>query len=193
MMRRVIGNRRLLMVDANQGWSVDSAVRAIHAYELFNLYWVEEPLLSDDVQGHARLCSLVRTPIAIGENVYTSYQFNEYLARGACDFVQADVVRVGGITPWLEIAALARTWNVPVAPHFLAEVSGQLLCCIPNSAILEDIDGGSFRQLGILADDLGVTGGRFTPPNLPGHGIVLEPEKLGPHLLRDDPSRTADL
>jgi L-alanine-DL-glutamate epimerase-like enolase superfamily enzyme len=190
--RRLVGPNRLLMVDANQGWDVTAAARAIKAYAPFDVYWVEEPLLSDDVEGHARLRRLVDTPLAIGENVYTVFQFRDYLARGACDFVQADVVRVGGITPWLEIAALARTWGVPMAPHFVLELSGQLLCCIPNGRILEDVEGGSFRELGILASDVRVREGRFVPPSEPGHGIVFDRSVLAQHRLGETPPEVAE-
>lgn len=190
--RRLVGPNRLLMVDANQGWDVTAATRAIKAYAPFDVFWVEEPLLSDDVQGHARLRRLVDTPLAVGENVYTAFQFNDYLARGACDVVQADVVRVGGITPWLEIAALARTWDVPMAPHFMLEISGQLLCCIPNGRIVEDVEGGSFADLGVLASDVRVRAGRFVPPNEPGHGIAFDRSVLAQHRLGDTPPRTAE-
>ena len=86
------------------------------------------------MRGCAGSCA---APIAIGENVYTIQQFNHYLARGACDFVQADVVRVGGITPYLDIAALARAWNVPLAPHFMMEISAarcSARCRTPTSS-----------------------------------------------------------
>jgi L-alanine-DL-glutamate epimerase-like enolase superfamily enzyme len=117
--------------------------------------------------------------------VYTQFQFNQYLMRGACDFIQADVVRVGGITPWLAIAELAQTWSVPMAPHFLLEISGQLLCCVPNGAILEDVQGGSFRELGILVQDLGTEAGRFVPPTRPGHGIEFDMAVLQPFRLTE--------
>ncbi|MHB8687222.1 MAG: mandelate racemase/muconate lactonizing enzyme family protein [Candidatus Dormibacteraceae bacterium] len=187
--RRLIGRRRPLMVDANQGWSVPEAVRAIVALEPFDLVWVEEPLLADDVRGHARLRRSIRSPLAVGENVYTSFRFAEYLVQEACDFVQADVVRVGGITPWLEIAALARNFSIPMAPHFLIELSGQLLCCVPNGYVVEDVEGGSFRELGILEEDFGVRGGVFVPPSRPGHGISFDRDKLQRHLVSGDSSR----
>lgn len=176
--RAIVGAAGALMVDANQGWDVVQAERAIHAYERVRLAWVEEPLLSDDIAGHAALRRRVSQQLAIGENVYTAYQFNEYLRQDACDIVQADVVRVGGITPWLEIASLANVWGRPMAPHFMVELSGQLLCCIPNGMVLEDVEGGSFRDLGILSEDVGVERGRFTPPVRPGHGIVLDRSRL---------------
>ena len=164
---REVAGRLPVMVDANQGWDIGKAARAINAFEPLAPHWIEEPLLADDIDGHARLRRLVRSPIAIGENVYTIQQFNQFLARGACDFVQADVVRVGGITPYLEIAALARAWGVPLAPHFMMELSGQLLCCLPNAYILENIDGGSLTDLGALAKPIRIDDGYFTPPTGP--------------------------
>lgn len=80
---REVAGRRPVMVDANQGWDIGHAARAINALAPFSPYWVEEPLLADDVEGHARLRRLVSSPLAIGENVYTLQQFNHFLARGA--------------------------------------------------------------------------------------------------------------
>lgn len=178
LVRHLIGSRRELMVDANQGWDAPQALRAVRALEAFDLRWVEEPLLAEDVGGHARLRRSVPIPIAVGENIYSIYRFGEYLAQGACDVIQADVVRVGGITPWMEIAALAQAFSVPMAPHFLLELSGQLLCSIPNSCLLEDVEGGSFTELGVLEQGLAVSGGRFVPPSCPGHGIAFDRTRL---------------
>jgi L-alanine-DL-glutamate epimerase-like enolase superfamily enzyme len=182
--REIIGARPL-MVDANQGWDIAHATRAINAYAPLDPYWVEEPLLSDDVAGHARLRALVRAPIAIGENVYTLQQFNHFLSRGACDFVQADVVRVGGITPYLDVAALARAWNVPLAPHFMMELTGQVLCALPNAHILESIDGGSLTDLKALQEPILIEDGYFTPPaGGIGHGIEFDRDYLKAHEVR---------
>jgi L-alanine-DL-glutamate epimerase-like enolase superfamily enzyme len=184
-LRRVkeITGRLPLMVDANQGWDFAKAARAITAFEPLALHWVEEPLLSDDVEGHARLRRLVRTPIASGETVCTLQQFKDYLSRGACDFVQADIVRVGGITPYLEIAALARAFGIPIAPHFVMELSGQVLCSLPNAHILEAIEGGSFSELNALVEPMPVVDGWFTPPSVPGHGIEFDREYLKRHAV----------
>lgn len=178
--RELVGGGHL-MVDANQGWNIGQAARTIAALEHLSPTWVEEPLLCDDVEGHARLRSLVRCPLAIGENVYTIQQFNHYLSRGGCDYVQADVVRVGGITPYMEIAALARAWNIPLAPHFAMEISGQVLCALPNAFILENIDGGSFTALKALEEPIEVEEGWFYPPSRPGHGILFDRDYLRRH------------
>jgi L-alanine-DL-glutamate epimerase-like enolase superfamily enzyme len=180
---RAVMGRLPVMVDANQGWDIGHAARAIGAFAPLAPHWIEEPLLADDVAGHARLRRLVPCPIAIGENVYTLQQFNHFLSQGACDFVQADVVRVGGITPYLEIAALARAWGIPLAPHFMMELSGQLLCCLPNAHILESIDGGSLTDLEALAEPIHIEGGWFTPPAAPGHGILFDRDRLAAYAV----------
>ncbi len=172
-----------LMVDANQGWDIGHAARAVNAFEGLDLHWVEEPLPRDDVVGHARLRRLVRSPIATGENIYTIRQVNDYLTRGACDFMQADVCRVGGITAYLDIAALARAWNVPLAPHFMMEISGQLLCCLPNGHIVENIDGGSFTDIKALAEPIQVQDGFFVASDRIGHGIVFDRDFLAQHAV----------
>ena len=93
------------------------------------------------------------------------------------------MVRVGGITPYLEIAALARAFGVPLAPHFMMELSGQLLCCLPNGHILENIDGGSLTDLGALAEPIRISDGYFTPPDRPGHGIIFDRDVLAAHAV----------
>lgn len=176
--REIVGGLPL-MVDANQGWDIGEAVRRINAYQHLAPYWIEEPMLADDIDGHGRLRGLVRSPIGIGENVYTIGQWNQYFARGAVDYVQADICRVGGITPYLDIASLARGWGLPLAPHFVMELSAQLLCCLPNGHVLEDVEGGSFTDLLCLAEPTPVREGWFAPRrDVPGHGIVFDEDYL---------------
>jgi L-alanine-DL-glutamate epimerase-like enolase superfamily enzyme len=99
--------------------------------------------------------------------------------------VQADVVRVGGITPYLDIAALARAWNVPLAPHFMMELSGQVLCALPNAHILENIDGGSLTDLKALEEPILIEDGYFTPAvDRLGHGITFDRAYLKAHEVR---------
>lgn len=191
--REILGPSRYLMIDANQGWDLPTAEERIRAYASFGLRWVEEPLLSDDIRGHQILRQRVQVPIAIGENVYTKFQVNDYLRSGACDYLQADVVRVGGISPFLEIAAIASAYNVPMAPHFLRELSGQVLCCISNGMLLEDVEGGSFTELGILSVPLPVVKGMFYPPEVPGHGIAFQSNVLDQFRLDENPSQVGIL
>ena len=163
-----------VMVDANQGWNLASARRECARLSTLGVLWVEEPLLADDVEGHARLRSGAGTAIAAGENLYTKFQFRDYLVRDALDYCQPDVVRVGGITPFLPIAELAAAWDVPLAPHYNVELTGQLLCCLEGAEWVEDVQGGSLWELGILAEKVGVENGLFRPPGAPGHGLMFD-------------------
>jgi L-alanine-DL-glutamate epimerase-like enolase superfamily enzyme len=175
--RNVVGHLPL-MVDANQGWNVTQALQACHLLEGLELTWLEEPLVADDLLGHARLRAATSVPIAVGEDLYNIYDFNQYLALSACDFVQPDVARVGGITPFLDIAALTQAWNVPLAPHFMMEITGQLLCCLPTGLLLEDVEGGSLSELGALKQEIRVEDGMFHPPMVPGHGVVFDFDRI---------------
>ncbi|WP_270886067.1 mandelate racemase/muconate lactonizing enzyme family protein [Pedococcus sp. 5OH_020] len=178
--REVIGPMPL-MVDANQGWGPELAPRRINGLRGLDLTWVEEPLVSDDVSAHARLRTQVETPIGVGENIYNIFQFRDYLVSGAVDFVQADVVRVGGITPWVEIAALAQAFNRPMAPHFMMELSSQVLCAVPNGWIAEDVEGGSLSALKALRSPHRVVDGYYTPGEAPGHGFDFDREYMEQH------------
>ena len=79
------------------------------------------------------------------------------------------------------IAGLARAWNVPLAPHFMMELTGQVLCCLPNAHILENIDGGSLTDLRALTKPFKIVDGHFTPPDAPGHGIEFDRAYLKQH------------
>jgi L-alanine-DL-glutamate epimerase-like enolase superfamily enzyme len=173
--REILGPDVQLMIDANQRWNLPAARRAIAALAHFDLHWVEEPLPSDDIEGYVRLRSAVDVPIAMGENVYTAYQFRDLLGRGACDIAQPNVVRVGGITPFLRIAELAATFDVPVAPHLLIELSGQLACCLPQPAMVEEVEDASFEALGLLAgpSPIVVEDGQVSPRGSPGLGLTF--------------------
>ena len=149
--REVIGPDRRLMVDANQRWSLDQAERAIGELSAFDLTWIEEPLLADDLAAHAALRRRIEVPIALGENLSTRYRFAEFIDAGAVDLVQPNIVRVGGITPFREIAALAEDRGVALAPHLLLELSAQVALALPGEHLVESVEDASFEALGALA------------------------------------------
>jgi L-alanine-DL-glutamate epimerase-like enolase superfamily enzyme len=171
-----------LMVDANQGWTYGAALQAFKRFEHLNLYWIEEPLPCDDVLGHAQLRARTGIPIGLGENVYTLNQFNNYLAMDAIDFVQADLGRVGGITPWLDIAATARSFGRPMAPHFVVELSAHILCATPNALCGEMTDGGTMSELKVIEPQPPVDG-YLAPRDVPGHGLEFDWDYLKAHAL----------
>jgi len=139
--RETIGNDVLLMVDANQSWDLMTASVWGRKLEEFDLTWLEEPLHPDDIKAHSRLKSAMSIPIALGEHVYTTQAFRDYIDNAAVDIVQVDVCRIGGITPWMEVAAMANVHNLRVCPHAgdLMQVHQHLVKTIPNSWYLEVI------------------------------------------------------
>jgi L-alanine-DL-glutamate epimerase-like enolase superfamily enzyme len=139
--RQAIGERTMLMVDANQKWDLMQARAAARRFADLELAWLEEPLHPDDIPAHRALKQSCAIPIALGEHVYTTHAFRDYIASGAVDVVQVDVCRVGGITPWLEVAAIANAHGVRVCPHCgdLMQVHQHLVRAIPNSWYLEVI------------------------------------------------------
>ncbi|QBI56627.1 mandelate racemase/muconate lactonizing enzyme family protein [Streptomonospora litoralis] len=173
--RELLGPRGRLMIDANQRWDLPGAMRALRALDRFDPHWIEEPLPADDLEAHARLRAATGVPFAIGENLRTVRAFRDALVGGVCDVAQPNVVRVGGITPFLRIADLAAAFSVPVAPHLLPELSAQLAQCVPATAMVEDIERASFADLGALARPCGVTVGAqgATSDTPPGHGLVF--------------------
>lgn len=176
--RRLIGPGIPLMLDANQKWTAAEAIRRVGHLKPFDPYWIEEPLLADDRAGHAHVRQATGVAMAVGETLYTRYEFADYIRAGAADVVQADIPRVGGFTEWMKIAKLAESFNLPVAPHFMMELSVHALCAVPNGLILEDLQGGSLTDLGVLAEPIRVVQGEITPPARPGHGIVFDPAAL---------------
>lgn len=173
--RMALGQRFELMVDANQAFGRAEAMRRAVVLEESGIAWFEEPMPADDVMEHVRLAASTRVPIAVGESLYSIGQFKDYLALGGASIVQADVARIGGITPWLKVAHMAEAFNVPVCPHFLMELHVSLVCAIPNAPWLEYIP-----QL----DDITGTGmrmrdGRAFPSDEPGIGIDWDFDEIG--------------
>lgn len=178
--REVIGPDVELMVDANQRWDLYRARRAVEALAPYGLSWVEEPLPADDIAAYVRLRESVGVPIALGENLRSIRRFRDVLTAGACDLLQPNVVRVGGITPFRRIAELARVFSVPVYPHLLPDLSGQLACAVPLPSMVEDVEDASFARLGLLREPypVAVDGSRLRLADRPGHGLRFDERRL---------------
>lgn len=176
-LREALGEGFDIMVDANQCFSVPGALRRLSALEEADVAWFEEPLPADDVDAHRRLAQHSTVPIAIGESVYALSQFKDYLQADACSIVQADVARVGGITPWLKVAHLAEAYNVPICPHFLMELHVSLCCAVTNAPWLEYIP-----QLdAITGSRLRIENGFAVAPSEPGLGIDWDWDAIAAH------------
>lgn len=165
--RKAVGDGYEIMTDANQGFSVDEAIRRAERLRVLDLGWIEEPLPADDIDGHVRLNRATATPIAVGESLYSIRHFREYMQKGACAIVQVDAGRIGGITPWLKVAHAAEAFDMPVCPHFLMELHVSLTCAVQNGKYVEYIP-----QLDdITTSRLTIENGMALAPMTPGLGI----------------------
>lgn len=115
--REVVGDGVDVMVDCYMGWTLDYALRMLPLLEPFGLRWLEEPLIPDDIAGHAELRRRTSIPIAGGEHEFTLFGFRQLLDAGALGVIQYDTNRVGGITAAQKINALAEAYQIPVVPH----------------------------------------------------------------------------
>ncbi|MFX1739363.1 mandelate racemase/muconate lactonizing enzyme family protein [Paraburkholderia sp. A1RI_3L] len=165
--REAVGEGFELMTDANQGFTFQEALRRAHAFEPFRPGWLEEPMPAENVDAHRRLSLATSVPVAVGESLYHLGQFGEYVKADACAIVQADVARVGGITPWLKVAHMAEALNLDICPHFLMELHVSLCAAVPNASWLEYIP-----QLDSLTTNrVRIEDGHAYAPDEPGLGI----------------------
>jgi D-galactarolactone cycloisomerase len=180
--REVAGEDVLLMMDINCAWTPEQALDMAQRFAPEALYWLEEPLWPpEDFEGLARLAHLSGTPLATGENACTVYQFRQLLEAGAATFIQPSVTKVGGISEWRKIAALAETYNVTIAPHspyfgpgLLA--TAHLVAATPHATWLEYLyvtpESSVFKDFPRLQE------GVFPLPQGPGLGLEIDPEVL---------------
>ena len=115
--RETVGDGIDVMADAYMGWTLEYAKRMLPLLEPFNLRWLEEAVIPDDIHGSAELKATGRIPIAGGEHEFTLYGFRQLLEARAVDYIQFDTNRVGGISQARKICALAEAHSVPVVPH----------------------------------------------------------------------------
>ncbi|WP_258937843.1 MULTISPECIES: L-talarate/galactarate dehydratase [Prauserella salsuginis group] len=167
--RHHLGDTFPLMVDANQQWDRATALRVGRALERFDLTWIEEPVDCYDAEGHARLAATLDTPIATGEMLTSIDEHWNLIRQDASDFVQPDAPRVGGITPFLRIMALADHRKLSLAPHFAMEIHLHLAAAYPGITWLEH-----FEWLEPLFNErLELRDGHMTVPDRPGLGFSL--------------------
>ena len=166
---KLIDGRCHLMVDANQQWDRTTAQRFGKLVEPLNLTWIEEPLDAYDAEGHAALAALLDTPIASGEMLTSVAEHWELIRHRSVDFIQPDAPRVGGITQFLKIMALADHARLRMAPHFAMEIHLHLAAAYPHGPWVEHFDWLEplFNERLVIHD------GRMQVPERPGLGFSL--------------------
>ena len=178
--RQALGSRAKLMVDANCAWSPAMAIAMGREMERHNLYWIEEPVATDDIEGSAEVARALAAPIAGYETELGLYGFRELISRGAVDIVQLDLAWSGGFSEGKRIAAYAHAHHRMVAPHAFAGAvllvaSLHFAAAIPNGLELEwDQNPNAIREE-LLKEPLRLEkDGTVKVPERPGLGIELD-------------------
>ncbi len=182
--REVVGDGVDIMADAYMGWNLDYARRMIPLLERFNLRWLEEPVIPDDIHGYASLKQMGRIPIAGGEHAFTQYEFRDLLELRALDYIQFDTNRVGGITQARKISALAESFAVPVVPHAGQMHNYHIVMASLNSPMAEffppvDVEVGNELFWYIFdGEPTPVNGSINLRDDLPGLGLTIKEDAL---------------
>jgi L-alanine-DL-glutamate epimerase-like enolase superfamily enzyme len=176
-MRHHLGDGFPLMVDANMKWTVEEAIRAAKALQPYDLTWLEEPTIPDDVAGHRRILAQGGVPIAAGENLRTLWEFKNYIVSDAVSYPEPDVTSCGGVSSFMKIARLAEAFNLPVTSHGAHDVTVQLLAACPNRSYLEAHGFGLDRY---IEHPLILEQGMAIAPMHPGHGVSFNWKALVP-------------
>jgi L-alanine-DL-glutamate epimerase-like enolase superfamily enzyme len=168
--RDAFGKDLEIMIDANQGLDVPSSIILGRELEKLDVYWFEEPVHADNIDGLAEIAKTLDMRIATGETEYGRYGFKDLIQRKAADVLQIDVLRAGGITEWIRVANTADSWGLKVTPHLFWELSVQLSCAVPNAIYIEYMDwlDDFFEELPKIE------GGRIHVWDKPGHGLKFK-------------------
>lgn len=179
--RKAVGDDVEPYVDANMGYNVKQAIRMSRVFQDYDVRWFEEPVLADNVEGLAEISQATEIPVATGENEYTRHGFKELIVHRGADIVQPDVGRVGGVTEWMKVAALADSFGLAVAPHGVSEVHLHLCMATPNLRAVEYFAGGwvSFGSANFFTETPAPVNGMWAPfPDKPGLGFELDPDAI---------------
>jgi len=139
-LRGQLGDAIPLMVDANQQWDRVTALRVGRMLEQYQLTWIEEPLDAHDLAGHAALAAQLDTPIGSGEMLTNATEALDYVEGGAVDVIMHDAPRLGGITPFLQVAHAAERRGMVMAPHFVMELHIHLAATYAHGSWVEHFD-----------------------------------------------------
>ena len=174
LVREAVGDKVDIMMDANQGMDLPSAMKLSRAAKEININWFEEPVNHQNFQAFEILKNQAGISLAMGEREYDTLPLRELVSRNALDIWQPDILRIGGVEKWRESAALANSFNLPVLPHYYKDYDVPLLCTIPNGVGAE-----SFDWVDPLIDNpMVIQDGFAKPHNKPGWGFSFIDEAL---------------
>ncbi len=165
--RASVGDEIRLMVDFNQGLTLGDALHRCHALDDEDLYWFEEPVTYNHLEGCRQLARELRTPLQLGENFYGPRDLMRAITMDAADYVMPDLMRIGGVSGWLRAAPIAAAHGIEVSTHLYPEVAAHLMRVTETAHWLEWQDWA----YPVLAEPFELVAGSLVVPDRPGCGI----------------------
>jgi L-alanine-DL-glutamate epimerase-like enolase superfamily enzyme len=170
LVREAIGPDIKLMCDINQRWRPEQAIDIGSRVEDVGLFWLEDVTTADDFAGLARVTAALKTPIAGGEYVWGIVPFRHMIEARSVDIVMVDLARVGGVTPWMKVAAMAEAFNLPVVSHIMPELLAHLVAACPNGLTVEYMPW----TLPLFEDTPAIDKGQLVLSGKPGLGLRFD-------------------
>jgi mandelate racemase len=177
--RQAVGPEVRMLCDYNQSLSVQEAIARGRLLDEEGMTWIEEPVAATDDAGMARVARELNTPIQAGENYWSPQEMNRALCAGAFDCVMPDVSRIGGVTGWMQCAAIAAANGIPISSHLMPEISAHLLSVAANRHWLEYVDWLN----PILRSPLRIDAGAAIPGDAAGTGLEFDEDAVRSFLV----------
>lgn len=195
--REVVGSKVDLMIEGHGRFNVRTALDIAKEIEQFNPFYFEEPVTPDVVDDTVEVRKRTRIPIATGERLFTKYMYREILEKKGADYIQPDVVHVGGLLELKKIAAMAEAYNVHVAPHnpngpIATAANLQLCACIPNVTVLEMLLNDVPWRSEVTNETYDIEDGHIKIPNSPGLGIDIDESEIYKYPMKFTPQNMFD-
>ena len=183
--RKALGKAPYLMIDIGMTWkNAKTAIQMCNSLQEYDVYWIEEPLSPDDLDGYKRLAEAVDMRISAGEEVGTLYEFKELIDHCNIDIIQPDLSRCGGITIGKKIVDMASLKGIPVIPHafktgILMSASLHLLAAMPEALFLEYCSQETVLSKNLVKNHFSINSNGFVSiPDGPGLGIEIDEDIL---------------
>jgi L-alanine-DL-glutamate epimerase-like enolase superfamily enzyme len=179
--RKAVGKDVAIMLDANQGWDLPTAIRAAALCEPHDIFWLEDPMpWFDERRTLQRLKAEVNIPIAAGETEYTPYGLRTMVADGLVDYLIIDSTWAGGLTTWRKAAVLAELYQIPMAAHHDPQIHVHAVAASPTGFILESFADPTRDPLWfeLFRERPQIVDGFMAVPDQPGLGLELRDETL---------------
>jgi len=174
VVRDAIGPDVRLMCDINQRWRPEQAIDIGSRIEDVGLFWLEDVTAADDYAGLARVTAALKTPIAGGEYVWGIVPFRHMIEARSVDIVMIDLARVGGVTQWMKVAAMAEAFNLPVVSHVMPEMLLHMVAACPNGLTVEYMPW----MLALYEETPAIENGELVLPQKPGLGLKFDEKAL---------------